>query len=1247
MIGYAILFMLIFFYKTGFADFSLTPDISFIPVPDDSVQWDGEVDVTQGASDINVSPSSYDYGSMPIGSSSTKMFLVSNRGSETLVIYSANGTGSDPDQFEVVSSSMLTPPYSLSPGVTIGVRIRFSPTSVGAKSAIVRIESNDPDENPLNVNLFGTGLGPDITLTPPSHNFGHVITGSSTSHIFVVSNVGNTDLSVTSVSLAGTDPGEFSIDSGGGSFTLSAGATRNITVSFRPSSMGSKGALLQIASNDPNNGSLDAALSGTGIMPNIAIAPTSKDYGHVTRGKSSSQTFVLSNTGNAALIVNSTRLVGSNPDQFTIYSGGGSFTLAAGSSRNMIVSFRPTALGEQSAILRFSSNDPDKDPLNVYLNGSGVEQDISVSPDSVDYGDILVGSSFAQNVAIRNAGTATLSVNSVQLTGPHPDQFSIDDGGGNFSLTPNQTHNIVISYRPTTEDSHTAILQIASNDPDENPFDVPLNGTGVSTAMTVSPHEKNFGFVQVDSCSTQTFEISNPGSAALEISKIEIIGEDLAQFSLDSVYTAFSMLPGASKKIKITFCPALAGEKSALLRIHNNVADRNPLDVNLSGQAIEPVVSVSPKRLHFNQVPIDSSARQDLSITNTGSADLSIFAVSLMGPDSLHFLTGPLQSMILAPGDTHSLCIDFSPTVPGEKHAFIRIESNDSDQTPLDVPITAKGVAADIFVNTETIEFGAVLTDTPQDSSFWIGNSGNWDLSIQAMEIIGNDRIDFSSSQPFPLTLPPGDSSQIPIRFHPHSLGVKSAILQLFSNDLDENPLSISLSGASTEGVAPYLAYCYPADSCLAVPANAPLLFKIMDKGAGLDRSSLQVSVAGSAIIKDGLDQTHNHMTMDCQERSISVYYQPEAPYTTDSVEIQIECTDLALSPNPMKSTVIFKTRTATVGSLYSKVFGSPGGELLNPSSGVHIAIPPHTLSDSLNILTATISKNPMLPADMQNIGDMIYIGPDGLQYSDSIAIGLPYTTENLADYGLKDAMNLRVCHYSTKSGQWQQRFPGDADSNHVFINLKNNGYLTLATRKEQIPVSLQISGPEMIYVSQICEYTVTEGQTTYGHPLEYRFMWGDETVSAWSADTVASHRWTKPGIYEVRALGRCAIDTSLTIESDVMQIRVDYKTAISPNEPKAALPTTFNLQQNYPNPFNPLTTFEYHLPVSAHVRLVIYDTLGQHVKTLVDKKLGAGFYELTWTATNQAGHKLSSGVYLCTFIGGDYSKTIKMLLLK
>ncbi len=94
--------------------------------------------------------------------------------------------------------------------------------------------------------------------------------------------------------------------------------------------------------------------------------------------------------------------------------------------------------------------------------------------------------------------------------------------------------------------------------------------------------------------------------------------------------------------------------------------------------------------------------------------------------------------------------------------------------------------------------------------------------------------------------------------------------------------------------------------------------------------------------------------------------------------------------------------------------------------------------------------------------------------------------------------------------------------------------------------------------------------------------------------------------------------------------------------------PAVFSLADNYPNPFNPTTTLQYALPQAADVALTVYNVLGQPVRTLVAERQNAGRYTVEWDATNDQGHRLSSGMYFYRLqAGGDFREVKKMLLLK
>jgi len=90
------------------------------------------------------------------------------------------------------------------------------------------------------------------------------------------------------------------------------------------------------------------------------------------------------------------------------------------------------------------------------------------------------------------------------------------------------------------------------------------------------------------------------------------------------------------------------------------------------------------------------------------------------------------------------------------------------------------------------------------------------------------------------------------------------------------------------------------------------------------------------------------------------------------------------------------------------------------------------------------------------------------------------------------------------------------------------------------------------------------------------------------------------------------------------------------------AIPDQYSLSQNFPNPFNPTTDVEFSLPKSNRVVLMIYNTLGIRVETLVDEVLMPGTYRYQWNGMN-----LPSGVYFYRIMMGSFVETKRMLLVR
>ena len=90
--------------------------------------------------------------------------------------------------------------------------------------------------------------------------------------------------------------------------------------------------------------------------------------------------------------------------------------------------------------------------------------------------------------------------------------------------------------------------------------------------------------------------------------------------------------------------------------------------------------------------------------------------------------------------------------------------------------------------------------------------------------------------------------------------------------------------------------------------------------------------------------------------------------------------------------------------------------------------------------------------------------------------------------------------------------------------------------------------------------------------------------------------------------------------------------------------PEKYSLNQNYPNPFNPETNIKYSIPKGNNVQLKVYDIMGREVISLVNEYQQAGTYTVSFNADKLS---LSSGIYFYKIQTGEFTKSMKMILLK
>jgi dienelactone hydrolase len=312
-----------------------------------------------------LSPSTLTFAGQPLGTSSAAQPLtLTNYGAVTLHINSVAFSGADASDF----AKTQTCGSSLVPGASCTISVTFKPTQLGSRTATLSV-SDDYPGSPQNVSLTGTGSS-DAFLSSSTLTFAPQLMGtSSAAQSLTLTNYGAVTLRISSLGFSGADPGDFTKTQTCGS-SLAPGASCTISITFKPTQVGSRTAILSISDNfagSPQN----VSLTGTGTV--VALNPATLGFGKVQVGHSSNLSTTVINTGSTTLNFTGIATTGSDTDEFSQTNTCGS-SLGAKKSCTITVTFRPREAGSDSAQISIGNN---RGPLQVALSGAGCIYNLS------------------------------------------------------------------------------------------------------------------------------------------------------------------------------------------------------------------------------------------------------------------------------------------------------------------------------------------------------------------------------------------------------------------------------------------------------------------------------------------------------------------------------------------------------------------------------------------------------------------------------------------------------------------------------------------------------------------------------------------------------------------------------------------------------------------------------------------------------------------------------------------------------
>jgi hypothetical protein len=600
-----------------------------------------------------------DFGNVAVASTFDRTFTIENEGTATLTLdgtpdVAISGSGDFSVPTQPASSSIA------SGGADLTFVVRCTPSSAGARTATVSIANNDSNEGTYTFTVKATGTVPEMDVegngtsipdgdtTPAAGDhtdFGNVPAGTSVDHTFSIQNEGVATLNLTgtpdvalSVNSSGdfsvlTQPAASSIDSGGADLTF--------VVRCTPSAAGARTATLSIANNDPNEDPYTFDVKATGTVPEMDVSgktvsiadeditPSTTDdtdFGDVlVAGRSNANTFTITNSGEAALdlAVATPRVIigGTHAADFTLNPDATTPVASGGGTTTFTITFDPSAAGQRNATVSIDNNDPNEDPYNFLIQGTGTapEMDVQGNGQSIadghttpevindtEFGDLdIAAAPITHTFTIANTGSADL-----ELTGVAPNYVTVNHA--TFTITDQPTTPIAsagtttfdVSFDPTVLGAVTAIVSIANNDANENPYTFTVRGTGTAAPeMDIQGNglsivdgdgtpeiadDTDFGDANVNSDTpVHTFTIHNSGSAQLNLTGpspfVVVGGTHAADFTITQIPTAAIAATGGTTTFQVTFGPSSRGLRTATLSIANNDTNENPYNFSIQG----------------------------------------------------------------------------------------------------------------------------------------------------------------------------------------------------------------------------------------------------------------------------------------------------------------------------------------------------------------------------------------------------------------------------------------------------------------------------------------------------------------------------------------------------------------------------------------------------------------------------------------------------------------------------------------
>ncbi|MGM9490955.1 choice-of-anchor D domain-containing protein [Ideonella sp. YS5] len=608
---------------------------------------------------------------------------------------------------------------------------------------------------------------------------------------------------------------------------IAAGGSCTVALTFRPTLSGTRSGTLTVAHNGAG-GASTVGLTGLGgdTAPSVSISPTQLTFSQAVGSTSGSQRVVVSNTGEATLVIDSVQLTGTSAADYALGSGStctAGATVAVSSNCVLDLRFSPAAQGTRNAAVTLKHN-AGSGLSTVALVGEGTaapSPNMTLNATRLDLGTQALGlAGPPRTLEVGNAGAASLSISGIDVSGPHAGDIVL--GGtckAGSAVAPGSTCTVTVALKPSALGTRVATLDISSNTP-SGTASVSLAGEAIAQpapSVSLAPVALGFGRVTLGTTSSTRLAIlTNSGSAALDISSI---ASSSSEFALTHDCPS-QLAAGSACSVGVSFTPAGATAAERVQIVSN--AFSSPNSIVLTGQGVSSSLPVlawqgSETRIAFESTEVGQTRSSDaLTLVNHGPGVAAVSAFGLAGVSPQAFSVGGgtcLGGVRLAEGESCTVIVSFVPDNAGNLSATLLVASD--GENPAEIALSGVGAArtdgggdgggggngggggggggnlSSPFVTDQGIlDFRAIVVRTGGRSEplvIRITNQSNATATLSGASTTGGFIVQAASAgdacASMPWTLAPGASCTLAVQFAPSTGGEATGTLRIVAAD--------------------------------------------------------------------------------------------------------------------------------------------------------------------------------------------------------------------------------------------------------------------------------------------------------------------------------------------------------------------------------------------------------------------------------------------------------------------------------